>query len=134
MNDMNNGKEFVGRAIGTGTWLDWIKKIPKPVFALGKYDLYSVFVEGINFTLPVGGADKPAIGFYTTRFVAAENVHAAKETARVSVLSEWNSKGYFKFSGKEPTLSITKVALLHYRFRLRAGTGFIFYSNDDDEQ
>jgi hypothetical protein len=43
MDDKVNRDEFVARVIGTGTWLDWIKKMPYPVFALGKNDLYSVF-------------------------------------------------------------------------------------------
>ena len=126
--------EFIARLIGTGTWLDWIKKIPIPVFALGKNDIYSVFLEGTNFTLPIDGMEKPAIGFYTTRYVASENVHEAKKSAIKSALHLWNTRGFRKFSGNEPTISIEKVDLLYERFRLRSGTGFSFYCNDDPNQ
>jgi hypothetical protein len=91
------------------------------------------FLEGTNFTLPIGGMEKPAIGFYTTRYIAAENVHAAKTAAVKTVINKWSTRGFGKFSGNEPTISIEKIDLLYERFRLRSGTGFIFYSNGDVE-
>ena len=133
ISDKNNDYEFVAQAIGTGTWRDWIKKIPKPVFALGKNDMYSVLVQGTDFKLPIGITDEPAIGFYTSRFVAAENVHAAKIAARNSVLNEWSTKGFLKVSGSDPKISIEEIDLLYERFRLRSGGGFSFYCNDDPE-
>jgi hypothetical protein len=119
--------------IGTGTWRDWFRKIPRPVFALGKNDLYSVLLKGTGFTLPIEGADDPAISFYTTRFVAAGNMHAAKKAACRSVMNEWSLRGYLKISGREPTISIEEIDLLHERFRLRSGGGFTFYRNDNPE-
>ena len=91
-------------------------------------------MEGTNFTFLIDGIEKPIIGFYTTRYVAARNLHAAKTAAIEAVHHEWSTRGYRKFSGKEPTILIEKVDLLYERFRLRSGAGFSFYCSDDPKE
>jgi hypothetical protein len=133
MKNQDRDDEIVGHVLGTGTWRDWLPKLPRPIFALGKNDLYSVLLHGQDFILPIGGSEDPVIGFYTTRWVAAENYHKAEKKAFNSVIQEWNNKGYFNKCGRKPNLSTEKVVILNERFRLRSGAGFTFYSNEDSD-
>ena len=54
--------KIVGHVLGTGTWRDWLPKWPRPIFAFGNYELYSVLLHGQDFILPIGGSEDPAIG------------------------------------------------------------------------
>ena len=133
MKNQDQDDEIVGHVLGTGTWRDWIPKFPRPIFVFGKNDIYSVLIHGQDFVLPIEGSEDPAIGFYTTRFVTAENYHKAENAAFQSVTKEWDNKGYYNKCGKKPNLSTEKVVILNERFRLRFGTGFTFYGNSDSE-
>lgn len=119
--------------LGTGTWLDWFPRLPRPVLALGSKDLYSVMLNGQDFILPIRGSKVPVIGFYTTRFVAADNFREAEKAAHKSVMREWENGGYLNLCGKRPSLSTEEVNILNERFRLRSGAGFAFYDNDDSD-
>lgn len=133
MNNQDHDDEVVGWVLRTGTWRDWIPKLPRLVFAFGKMDIYSVFLNGRDFVLQIRGHEDPIIGFYTTRFVAAENFHSAEKAACRSVLQEWEQKAYLKECGKDPKLSVEKVVILSERFRLRSGAGFTFYGSNNSE-
>ena len=124
-------KESVGYLLGTGTWLDWFPKLPRPMIAIGKKDLYSVLINGEGFTLPVDGTKDSAIGFYTTRFVAAENIREAEKVAYDRVLKEWEHKGFLELCGKKPVLSTEEVVILDEWFIFRSATGFAFYDNEE---
>jgi hypothetical protein len=119
--------------LGTGTWLDWLPNLPKPLIAFGRKHLYSVLLNGQDFSLPIGGSKDPLIGFYTTRFVAAENLREAEKAAHGRVIREWKRKGYLKLCGKNPTLYTEEVIILNDHFRFRAATGFAFYDNEDSD-
>ena len=131
MNNQDLDNKKFAHLLGTGTWLDWLPNIPRPVIAFGRYDIYSVLLNGQDFSLPIGGLNDPAIGFYTTRYVAAENIRDAKKAAFVRVIREWENRGYRALCGKKPTLSTEEVLILKKRFRLRSGTGFTFYNSED---
>lgn len=134
MNDRDHDDETVDYyLVGTGTWLDWLARIPRPVIAIGRKDLYSVMMKGQDFILPIEGSKDPVIGFYTTRFVAAKNIREAEKLAHQLVMQEWEKKGYDKLCGKRPSLSPEEVTILEERFRLRSGFGFSFYENDDSD-
>ncbi len=119
--------------LGTGTWLDWLPNLPRPVIALGENDIYSVFLNGKDFVLPIGDSDEPVVGFYTTRYVAARNFKEAKKAALDRVLLDWRNKGYLKLSGKEPSLTAEEVVISEKRFRYRSATGFAFYPDEDSD-
>lgn len=127
--DQDNDNE-VFYSIGTGTFLDRLPRVPRPVLAFGKKDLYSVLVNGHDFILPLENSTNPLIGFYTTRFVAAENIRNAEEIAHKLVLMEWEKRGYFKISGSYPSLTSEEVTILNEKFRLRSGYGFAFYEDE----
>ena len=131
MNKQKHDEEPVGYLLGTGTWLDWLPKLPRPVIAFGKKDLYSVLLNGEGFTLPIDDSNDPAIGFYTTRYVAAENIRDAEKVARERVLKEWERRGFYELCDKEPVLSTEEVIILDGWFIFRSATGFAFY--DDEE-
>ena len=103
----------------------FVRGIPRPVLALGPRDLYSVIVHGTGFTLPIAG-HAPAIGFYTTRIVAARDAREAQRLAISAVEREWRRRG------RDPAiLEIEEIQALGERFRLRRGGGATFYSGDD---
>ena len=91
MNDRDHDDETVAYLIGTRTWLDWLPRIPRPVIAMGRKDLYSVMMNGQDFILPIEGSKDPVIGFYTTRFVAAKNIREAEKLAHQLVMQEWEN-------------------------------------------
>ena len=133
MKKADRADEPVGYLLGTGTWRDWFPAIPRPVFAHGTKELYSVLIEGSDFSLSIGGANDPVIGFFTTRFVAAADIRQAEKTAFESVLNEWRRKGFLKLSGAIPKLHVEKIQVLPGRFLFRSGTGFTFFPDSNEE-
>ncbi len=115
-------------AVRTGTWRDLIPRLPRPVLALGQKELYRVMFEGSGFTLFLDGVPKPIIGFFTTRYVAANNVREAQSAARSAVLNEWSRHGYRERTGAEPHLAIEEMEILEEWFRMRSGDGFAFFT------
>lgn len=131
MNSQDQDKENeVFYSIGTGTILDRLPRIPRPVLAFGKKDLYSVLINGHDFILPLENSEHPVIGFYTTRTVAAENIRDAEKVAYNLVLMEWNMRGYLKICGGYPSLTSEEITILDEKFRLRSGYGFAFYEDE----
>jgi hypothetical protein len=112
--------------LGTGTWRDFLPRLPKPVFALGAKELYRALVHGDGFALPVDGG-RSVVGFYTNRFVAAATPQEARRLAITSVQSEWKHRGYEKRAG-QVALTVEELHVLSERFRYRSGSGFTFYS------
>ena len=103
----------------------FVRRIPRPVFALGSNELYSVIVHGTGLTLPIAGA-APAVGFYTTRIVGARDTREAERLAVSAVERDWRRRGR-----DAAVLEVDQIKLLEERFRLRSGSGATFYSNDD---
>jgi hypothetical protein len=131
MNDTDSD-EPVCHPLGTGGWSDLLPRIPRPVWAVGKQQLYRVLIEGSEFSLPLVGGGEPMVGFFTTRFVAAANVRDAEMKARSCVLREWKRRGYEASAGSSPLLQIDALEPIDSRFRLRSGAGFTFFNAPEE--
>ena len=88
--------------------------------------------DGISFSLE--GRSDLVTGFFTTRFVKADNVARAKELAMELVLSEWRQGGGYAAAnqGVIPQLAIERalpVSTLTGIFRRKAA-GYSFYLSD----
>jgi hypothetical protein len=126
--------EPIGWVIRTGTWRDLIRRIPRPVLALHPTTLFSVLVHGSGFALPIAGGQKPAIGFFATRFVAACNVREAERLALSAIERDWQRKGLHHAAGRTASLAVEEISELSERFRLRSGSGFTFYNDANDAE
>ena len=124
--------EPIGWIIGTGTWRDFIRRIPRPVFAVGPNELFSVLVHGSGFALWIAGEEEPIIGFFTTRIVAARNVREAERLALAAIGKDWQRRGHQHAAGSPAKLVVEEVAVLNERFRLRSGGGFTFYNHTEE--
>lgn len=116
--------------VSAGRWIDFFRKIPLPVLAVGNKEIYRVMVHGKDFVLPIRDS-KPGVGFFTTCFVAARDVRSAKNLALKLTADHWQKWGYEKISGSTPTLEVEEVTVLVSRFRFRRGTGYTFYAAKD---
>src|SRR5207247_9723918 len=81
----------------------------------------STFRLSLHDALPI--CERPAIGFYTTRVVAASNIREAEQLALAAVRREWRRKSFEDVAGRVPTLAVEEIRLLAGRFRLRSGAG-----------
>jgi hypothetical protein len=70
------------------------------------------------------GLEKPVVGFFTHRIVAASGAEAATAKARASVLLDWRDRGYEQLANSALTLTVTEIEVLDSWFRLRSGSGF----------
>ena len=120
--------EPIGHVLGTGTWRDLLPRIPRPVLAIGAQQLYRVLIHGSGFSLALLDGGEPIVGFFTTRFVAAENIRDAETKARSSVLTEWKRRGFEASAGSAPILELEDLEVVHSRFRLRSAAGFTFFA------
>jgi hypothetical protein len=111
-------------------WRDLLPTLPRPVFALGTSDIYRVMVHGSGFKLPLEDGSS-AVGFFTTRYVAASTASDAKQIAAAVVHGEWRGRGHENAVGSV-MLAIEEHAALSERFRLRSATGFVFYAQGED--
>lgn len=118
--------------LGTGTWRGLLPRVPRPVLAVGSKSLYRVLLEGSLFKFSIAGSDRPIIGFFTTRLVAARNRLEAEAMAKSSVLREWERQGFASRAGAKPSLSVETSEMLSSRFRLRSGAGFAFFGDAGD--
>jgi hypothetical protein len=123
----NQSDQPIGHVLATGTWRDFLPRIPRPVFVIGAQQLYRVLIHGSGFSLPLSDDSETISDFFTTRFVAAANVRDAETKARSSVLREWKRRGYEARAGSSPVLELEDLAMVHSRFRLRSGAGFTFF-------
>ena len=95
---------------------------------------YKVFVHGQNFLLNLDGkAEK--VGFYTTRFVEANDDHEAEESAIATLRNDPTLRdGVLNEEFDSPMLYVEEIAELDSFDGLTLpGTGFSFYSGDEAE-
>ena len=83
--------------------------------------------------IAVSSSGDQIIGFYTTRWVKANNPEEAKERAKKLVLSAWTEGEYAKVNEGDPPKvsvdSIHSVGFLNYLWN-RPGKGHAFYSSE----
>ncbi|MFL6628540.1 MAG: hypothetical protein ACJ8G1_19020 [Vitreoscilla sp.] len=96
---------------------------------------FRVQLHGKGIILSGSSADRPLVGFYTTRVVKASSTADAVDVASQSVLAQWAGDGSYVHSnrGSIPQLSVewirhdTFLSALFFR-----ATGYCFYWDDDD--
>lgn len=91
-------------------------------------------MNGEGISVSSSDRDNDIVGFYTTRWVKAQNVEDAKHLAIGLVVRDWTEGEYADLaSGSPPRITIEKtneVSLFTY-LRRRPGRGNTFYSSDD---
>ena len=99
---------------------------------------FRVQLHGTGIIVNGSSADKPLVGFYTTRVVKASSTRDAVNVASQSVLAQWaEDRSYAQSNrGSLPQLSAewvrpdTFLSTLLFR-----ATGYCFYwAEDDDEE
>ena len=95
---------------------------------------FQIMLSGSGISVPVEGGRDLATGFFTTRFVKADNGLKAQELAKELVLSEWRQDGCYATvnRGAVPLLVIEHafhVGMLTGILR-RKVNGYSFYLND----
>ena len=102
--------------------------------SLGRMKKYKVFVCGQNFLLNLDGK-VGKVGFYTTRFVEAQNDHEAEENAISTLRNDPTLRdGVLNEKSDAPMLFVEEIAELDSFDGLTLpGTGFSFYTGDEAE-
>jgi hypothetical protein len=131
-NKLRESEEPVGHIIGAGTWRDLLPRWPRPVLAYGSAELYRVMLARSEFSIPCETGEDPIVGFFTTRFVAANSIREAEDKARSAVLREWKRSGWQKLAGTAPRITVEEFEVIPSRFRLRSGGGFVFFGSSGD--
>ena len=95
---------------------------------------YRVFVCGQNFLLNLDGKAKK-VGFYTTRFVEANDDHQAEENAISTLRNDPTLReGVLNEKSDAPTLYVEEISELEsFEGLTLPGTGFSFYTGDEAE-
>ena len=89
---------------------------------------YQVFIRGENFLLNIDG-NAGKVGFYTTRFVEAQNDHEAEENAISTLRNDPTLReGVLNQKSDAPMLFVEEIIELDSFDGLNLpGTGFSFY-------
>jgi hypothetical protein len=117
--------------LSTSTWRDFVTHLPRPAFSLGADALYRVDLRGSGFAFSIEGSNRSVVGFFTTCFVAAQDICQAETKARSSVLREWRRGGFEAHSGLTPVIDIEESGPIRSRFCLRSGEGFTFFCESE---
>jgi len=95
---------------------------------------FRVMLSGTGISYVFGDGSEPAIGFFTTRIVKANDLLHAHQSAKELILSEWRLGGDYAADnrGALPTLSIENSLSIGYPSGLfgRKGGGYAFYTQD----
>jgi len=102
--------------------------VPRPVFAVGRSDLYLLRVQGSGFSLEFPGVPGAAVGFVTTRVVSAGSVREAEAKAISSALKEWQSNAW----PPVPRFAVYEVSVLARRVWFYPPAGFSLYDTPDE--
>ena len=116
--------------LSRGWLVDFLTRLPTPVFAMPGRSLYRHFVHGHGFSLAVGRA-KPSIGFYTTVFTAATSFQEARLKAIARTRARWNS--FYPEAEGDLFVELEETEPLRERFKLRSALGLVLFSEYDDE-
>ena len=95
---------------------------------------FRVMLSGTGILYGFDDGSDPAIGFFTTRIVKADDLLDAERSAKELVLSEWQRGGAYMAEnrGSVPALVIEDACPISY-FRGLFGHkrgGYAFYTND----
>ena len=95
---------------------------------------YKVLVHGQNFLLDVDGKVKK-VGFYTTRFLEANDDQEAEENAISTLRNDPTLRsGVLNEKSDAPMLYVEEIAELDsFEGLTLPGTGFSFYTRDEAE-
>ena len=95
---------------------------------------FRVMLSGTGISYGFEDGSDPAIGFFTTRTVRANDLLAAERSAKKLVLSEWQPGGEYAADnhGQTPMLAVEDARAIGYLQGLfgRKGGGYAFYTND----
>jgi len=93
---------------------------------------YRVILNGQNFMM----GDGEAFGFFTTRWVKAENAESAEQAAVELIKNDPELKGAVVNEKDNPPMiyleALSEIGWLEY-FRKNPGGGYTFYPASDDE-
>ncbi len=95
---------------------------------------YKVLVRGDNFLLNLDGKNQK-LGFYTTRFVEAQNEEDAEERAIVLLRDDSKLRsGVLNEQSDSPVMFAEEIVELKSFDGLKTpGTGFTFYPKENEE-
>ncbi len=95
---------------------------------------FRVMLSGTGVSYGFDDGSDPAVGFFTTRTVAADDLPSAERSARELVLAEWQPGGEYVAGnrGSLPALALEDARRVGYLRGLfgRKGGGYAFYTND----
>ena len=95
---------------------------------------FRVMLSGAGISYGFDDDSDPAIGFFTTRTVKADDLPRAERSAKALVLLEWQPGGkhFAGNRGSLPVLAIEDARPIGYLRGLlgRKGSGYAFYTND----
>jgi hypothetical protein len=103
--------------------------VPRPVFAVGRSDLYLLRLQGSGFSLTLPGIPGTAVGFVTTRIVSAASARDAEAKAISSALREWRSNSW----PPVPELAVYEASVLSRRVWFYPPAGFSLYDTPDEQ-
>ena len=93
---------------------------------------YSVMLEGRNFLLDIEGSVKK-YGFFTTRYVEAENPEQAEIKAVQLIKEDRSLKMAAKNEGLKPMIYLDSITeLMSFEGVRLPGTGYSFFPDDAD--
>jgi hypothetical protein len=111
-------------------WLDYIPKLPRPVFAWPGTDLWRALVHGHGFVIEGQGFARPIRGFYTTYFVRAKNRMEAAEAALRITRKRWENSVPGALASGDLLVEVDKVESVEDWFHWRSGGGYTFYASE----
>jgi hypothetical protein len=129
MSDIEDDEDGKYYAVSFG-WLDYIPKLPKPVFAWPGTELWRAMVHGHGFVIEAQGFARPIHGFYTTYFVRAKNRMEAAEAARRTARKRWENSVPGALASGDLLVEVDEVESVEGRFRWRSGAGYTFYGDE----
>jgi hypothetical protein len=91
MSEVEQDQEGVYSRVRFG-WLDYLPKLPNPVFAWPGTELWRVMLHGHGFIVHTEDANQRIVGFFTTHFVPARNRQEAIQKALLITSSRWKGR------------------------------------------
>jgi hypothetical protein len=93
---------------------------------------FTVFVRGEGIDVLVEGDPRPAVGFFTTRVVTANDQHEAVQVALSGIQDEWKCGARVASNrGSEPALFVESVEKVGLLGRLNPKRyGYVFFPSD----
>jgi hypothetical protein len=126
MSDIEEDGDGKYHAVSFG-WLDYFRRLPKPVWAWPGTDLWRVMVRGHGFVIEAQGSAPPITGFYTTYFVRGKNRREAAEAALRLAKRRWENSVPGAIASGDLEVEVEEVEPVEARFRWRSSAGYTFF-------